>query len=59
VFRASPTERQDKSAGGPYFDLTGSSSRNRYVGGNFLRVSAMPGGPYRSQPGLAAYPAVS
>jgi hypothetical protein len=32
---------------------------NLYVGGNFLRVSDTPGSNYRSQPGLAVYPAVS
>ena len=32
---------------------------NLYVGGNFLQVSDTPGANYRSQPGLAVYPAIS
>ncbi|HZQ79761.1 MAG TPA: hypothetical protein VFE55_20705 [Acidimicrobiia bacterium] len=30
-----------------------------YVGGNFTKVAATPGGTYRSQPGLAVYDAAS
>jgi hypothetical protein len=40
---------------GPEVAIIG--AHNLWVGGNFARVKDNPGAPYRSQPGLARYPA--
>ncbi|MCA1846339.1 MAG: hypothetical protein LC792_24710, partial [Actinobacteria bacterium] len=48
---------QANSPEGPDVAVVGAA--HLYVGGNFTKVAATPGGTYRSQPGLAVYDAAS